>query len=166
MTYNRFARLAAVVLLGSLLLPMACGCAFDREWRRLKRAQFAAANSESPTPATQPADALAGRWEGKWVSGKNKHTGDLRAIITPVNETTYRVEYDATFLAVLRFDHGMTLAAARQPDGTVSFEGEENLGAIAGGVYRYKGSADGRTFTSTYESKYDHGTFDMARPAK
>jgi hypothetical protein len=165
MSHNRCRRLVALLLLACLLLPAAGGCAFDRDWRRLKRAQFAAANSEAP-PATQPADALAGRWEGKWVSEKNGHKGKLRAIIRPVDDTTYRVEYDATFLGVLRFDHGMNLAAARQPDGTVSFEGQEDLGSLAGGVYRYKGSADGRAFTSTYESKYDHGTFEMTRPTK
>jgi hypothetical protein len=37
---------------------------------------------------------------------------------------------------------------------------------MAGGVYTYEGSASATNFTSTYNSKYDHGVFQMRRPEK
>jgi hypothetical protein len=47
------------------------------------------------------------------------------------------------------------------------FQGAANLGFMAGGVYRYEGTATPSRFHSTYTSKYDHGTFDMERvPAR
>jgi hypothetical protein len=159
-------RLFALLLLCVVVVPAAGGCAFDRRWRDMKRAQFAAAQAGEPAPASAETDPLVGRWEGKWVSEQNGHNGKLRAIAKRVDETTYRIDYDATFLKLMRFGYGMPLTVTRKPDGTMSFEGQEDLGPIAGGVYRYNGSADGRTFRSTYQSKADHGTFDMVRPAK
>ena len=44
------------------------------------------------------ADRLAGRWDGEWVSEASGNSGRLRAIISPVDEKTYHVDYDATFL--------------------------------------------------------------------
>jgi hypothetical protein len=155
-------RRIGLLLLFVVLLPAAGGCAFDRQWRAMRRAQFAAAQAGNPAPAE--ADPLAGRWEGKWVSEQNHHTGKLRAIVKPIDETTYRVDYDATFMAVLRYVYGMKLTASRQPDGTVRFEGEEDLGPLAGGVYHYTGTADGQTFTVTYKAPKDHGRFEMTRP--
>ena len=49
---------------------------------------------------------------------------------------------------------------------SVAFKGQEDLGLLAGGVYFYKGSADGERFTSTYESADDHGRFEMTRPTR
>ena len=119
-------------------------------------------------PATRQAadaDPLAGRWEGRWVSERNGHAGKLRAIVKPIDATAYRVDYDAMYMGVLRFGYGMKLRAAPHDESRkVAFEGEENLGALAGGVYRYKGVADGQTFTATYASRYDHGRFEMTRP--
>ena len=44
------------------------------------------------------------------------------------------------------------------------FRGAEDLGTLAGGVFRYVGSASVTNFHSTYDSKSDRGTFDMRRP--
>ena len=147
--------LSAVLLLGALL-PLAGGCAFDRQWNRM-------------AAQAQPEDAggLAGRWVGTWHSERSNHKGGLRAIVTPVNEITYRARFDATYLGVLRFGYSMNLTA--RPDdlggGTTRFTGEENLGWLAGGLYRYEGVADGQTFDCAYRSKNDHGRFQMTRPA-
>ena len=154
-------RSLVIMLLSATALLSAGGCAFDRDWRRMKRADFAATDVTA-----KPSDPLAGRWEGRWVSASNGHNGKLRAIVTPVDANTYRVEYDAMFFAFLRAGYGTNLTATRQPDGKINFEGQEDLGKLAGGVYRYRGSADGKSFTSTYESSYDHGTFEMTRPKK
>jgi hypothetical protein len=152
-----------------LLVPLLAGCAFDRKWRHLVRtAAAAAAAADHDAPH---ADPLAGRWEGRWVSQPSGHSGKLRAIITRIPQTSgggesYRAEFAATFLGILRFDHGTNLTALPAPSGVLSFEGQENLGALAGGIYRYHGTADGRTFDAAYESKNDHGRFQMKRPAR
>jgi hypothetical protein len=158
-----------LVVLAGLVVASAGGCAFDRKWRALSRADFYARRdiAEGASIDDPLADPLAGRWDGKWVSEASGHTGRLRAIITPVDATTYRVDYDATFLAVLRFGYGMNLTVTPSPDGgPVTFEGREDLGPLAGGVYRYHGTADGQAFRSTYESGNDHGRFEMTRPKK
>jgi hypothetical protein len=53
---------------------------------------------------------------------------------------------------------------AEKSDHVLRFEGEADLGWLAGGVYRYDGQATPASFFSTYKSKYDHGTFQMKRP--
>ena len=157
----------------ALLLLASGGCAFDRKWRDLSRQQRLHAVAPAAATTAPASDPLAGRWEGKWVSDASGHAGKLRAIVTPLPNAdaaggapTYRVDYDAMFLAVLRFGYGMTLTAAPQPGGATRFEGRDDLGPLAGGVYRYTGSADGRTFTATYTSPADHGRFEMTRPKK
>jgi len=49
-------------------------------------------------------------------------------------------------------------------DGGWRFHGEENLGRMAGGVYRYEGKAMATNFHSTYRSAYDCGVFGKERP--
>ena len=153
-----YASLLPLVLL--LAAPMLGGCAFDRNWRRMVREQAAAA------PSAETGDALAGRWEGKWVSEKSGHTGSLRAIITPVDETRYHVDFDAMFFAVLRAGYAVDLSATQDAKGVTSFRGEKDLGGLAGGVYRYAGTADGQSFNATYESGADNGRFEMKRPKR
>lgn len=142
--------LLAALLLGALLWP-AGGCSFDRNWRRLTR-----------TPTQD--GGLSGQWVGTWKSEHSNHSGQLRAIITPVDDATYRANFDATYLGILRFGYSMNLAAQEEGD-VIRFQGEENLGWIAGGLYRYDGTTDGQTFDCTYQSKSDHGRFQMTRPA-
>ena len=142
--------LAATALLLGGLLSISGGCSFDRKWNRL---------------AAAPAEAnyLSGRWAGTWKSERNNHSGKLRAIITPVDDVTYRADFDARYMGILRFGYSMNLAARRDGD-VIRFQGEENLGWLAGGVYRYDGTTDGQAFDCTYESKHDHGRFEMTRP--
>jgi hypothetical protein len=157
-------RAFAGLVIGLVLMVVGTGCAFDRKWRAMKRAELV-----DNAPA---ADGLAGRWEGRWVSDANGHSGGLRAIITPAPQTLtadrhYHAEFDASYMGLLRFGYGMTLVAKTNQAATgghVSFHGEEDLGAMAGGLYRYNGTADGTTFNATYESKDDKGRFEMSRP--
>lgn len=155
-TFQGPARLAAV-LVGALLPLAAGGCSFDRNWKRL-------AAQPTTTTTAAPGNELSGRWEGTWKSERNSHAGKLRAIITPVDDTTYRADFDATYLGILRFGYALNLAAQRDGD-IIRFQGQENLGWLAGGLYRYDGAADGRTFDCAYQSKSDHGRFRMTRPA-
>lgn len=147
-----------VLTVACVMLVFLTGCRFDRQWRQLTRAELAGTSAAT--------DALSGRWEGNWVSEPTKHTGKLRAIITPIDERTYEALFDASYLAILRFGYGMQLHADRKSHGVISFHGEENLGKLAGGLYRYQGTADGATFRCKYVADADHGYFEMTRPQR
>ncbi len=151
---NSFMRDTSLRRLASLLALIACvtGCSsFERQWKRA---------------ASAPADGIAGRWIGRWHSDANGHNDQLRCIITPSTNGTYSARYHARYTKwALRFTFGYTVPLkVGNRDGRFEFTGESNLGWYAGGVYRYKGSATATNFTSTYDSKYDHGTFEMGRP--
>jgi hypothetical protein len=64
----------------------------------------------------------------------------------------------------MRAGYSITLSAQDGGERVVEFSGKKDLGGLAGGMYEYRGSADGTTFDSKYESKSDHGTFHMTRP--
>ena len=139
------------------LLLAVTGCSsFNREWKQA---------------ATQPAHAhdIAGRWEGHWRSDANGHNDKLRAIITAVDPNHYDVKFHAayknwqTMFITVHFGYTVRMKAKAATNG-VTFRGSEDLGFLAGGVYTYEGRADGTNFFSTYQSKYDWGTFEMKRP--
>jgi len=46
----------------------------------------------------------------------------------------------------------------------VHFDGEADLGWMAGGVYKYDGHANSTDYFCTYHSSYDNGSFTMKRP--
>jgi hypothetical protein len=137
-------------LIGALLLGGGCS-SFHHEWKK------AAANSPSVA-------GMQGRWQGSWHSDVNGHSGKLRCLISETGTNTYRARFHAKYLKILSF--GYTVALKAEPSATngFTFSGEANLGRLAGGVYHYEGHADGTNFFSTYSCKYDHGTFQMARP--
>jgi hypothetical protein len=134
---------SAVIFFGS-------GCAsFNRAWRAAGR-----------QPVRE--HSMEGRWEGRWVSEVNGHNGRLLCLMTSWGDGQYAARFRATYLGVLRFSYTVTLAA-EQREGVWHFTGEENLGKLAGGVYRYAGQAAPTEFHATYHSKYDHGVFQMRR---
>lgn len=139
-----------VVLLAVLFGASGCS-SFNRDWRR------AAAQAAPPTD-------LTGRWEGRWLSDYNGHNGKLRCLITPLTaEGEYAARFRASYLAILRFEYTVTLQAAPTSNGW-SFQGEADLGAMAGGIYRYEGSATaGTNFYSDYRAAVDHGSFQMQK---
>lgn len=133
------------------LALLVCGCSsFNREWKRAER-----------QPA--PPDAITGRWEGHWLSDVNAHTGKLRCIVTHQTNDLYAARFRATYMKILRFSYTVPLTVTAS-NNVWQFRGEEDLGAAAGGVYRYVGSATATNFHSTYDSKYDRGTFELRRP--
>ncbi len=134
-----------------IALLLLCGCSsFNREWRRVGQ-------------QSAPHDSAVGRWEGHWLSHVNAHSGKLRCIITSDTNGIYAARFRATYMNTLSFSYTVRLQV-EQRDGNWHFRGEEDLGAIAGGVYRYVGSATSTNFQSTYDSKYDRGIFEMSRP--
>jgi hypothetical protein len=134
---------------------MLCGCStFNYEWRQAMK---------KPVPG----DEIAGPWEGRWVSQANGHNDRLRALITAVDTNHYDVKFHAAYKKWITIHFGYTVRMQTAPgtNGLVVFQGSEDLGALAGGVYTYEGRADSTNFFSTYNSKYDRGTFEMKRPA-
>lgn len=141
--------------LAAFVIPVAavlCGCSgFNYAWKQA---------GEQPAPA----GSIQGRWQGRWLSDVNGHNGALRCIVS-VNETNgYEARFRATYRKVVRFSYTVPLAVTSS-NGVWHFNGQENLGALAGGVYHYEGTATPTQFHSTYRSKYDHGWFDMSRPS-
>ena len=135
----------------ALIALLATGCStFNYEWRRAARAQT-------------PTNDVVGAWEGKWISNVNGHNGRLRCLITRGTNDVLNARFHATYKRILRFGYTVPLEA-RPTDNGVAFMGHADLGALAGGVYRYTGYATPTNFFSTYEAKYDHGTFQMIRP--
>lgn len=126
-----------------------CLCTFERDWRAAQNRSI-------------PADNLAGLWEGTWESHHNGHNGKLRAIITRCGNGQYHARYHATFAVVVPYSYNTTHTATDH--GAVTyFSGEQNLGCLAGGLYRYNGQADGMTFVANYRADKDHGVFRMRR---
>jgi hypothetical protein len=131
---------------------MTIGCStFERDWQRT---------------TALPSDKLAGPWIGTWRSNVNGHNDELRCLVTPLTNNVYSARYHAKYRrGILRFTFGYTVPlSVTNREGTFTFSGESNLGWYAGGVYRYQGTATATNFFSTYDSKYDRGTFQMRRP--
>ena len=138
------------------LLNLACllssGCSsFHSKWKTAVRQPI-------------PAQDMAGPWEGRWVSAKNGHTGRLRCVMTQASPNLYQAHFHATFWKVLRAAYEVPFAATNTA-GRFQFSGESNLGKLGGGRYAYEGTATPSNFDAAYQSKYDHGRFEMARPS-
>ena len=141
-----------------LFLFATAGCStFNYEWRQA---------AKQPAPAND----ITGRWQGRWVSKSSGHEDKLRALISKVDTNHYDVKFHAAYKSetfkfiTVHFGYTVRMEARTDANGTVAFNGSENLGPLAGGVYTYEGSADPTNFFSTYNSKYDRGTFQMQRP--
>jgi hypothetical protein len=143
---NRFKRSQAGCVLCLCLLL--CGCSsFNRDWKK----------------ATVPASGITGPWEGTWTSQPSGHADKLRCLITKISEEKYRARFDSTYKKVLHFKSTVVLNGV-STNGVFRFDGDAKLPWWAGGLYHYEGSANGTNFYSSYRCKYDHGTFQMARP--
>ena len=141
-----------LVLFTTFATVVLTGCSsFHKEWK-------AAMNRPVPT------NSIEGPWAGDWRSDKNGHHGSLRCVVTKTSETAYRAHFRAHFWKIFRYTYAATLNGT-ETNGVVALRGEANLGKLAGGVYKYEGKATPTDFQSNYESKYDHGHYQMARPA-
>jgi len=138
-----------LVIFSSLAFLAGCS-SFNRQW------------NAAPV-ATGPGD-IEGKWQGNWRSDKDDHTGNLKCVVTKGAGDLYCAHFVATYWKFLTFAYDAELQGT--PDGdSVHLVGEQDLGALAGGVYRYDGSANNTDFHCTYTSKYDFGKFIMSRPA-
>jgi hypothetical protein len=137
---------------GLFLMVLCSGCAtgYNRAWNSFV----------DPTPD----DAFSGKWQGSWLSAYNGHQGGLRAMITQTEEDQYLAQFHATYAKVLQFKHSNVFTARRQGE-IIVFEGENDLGKLAGGLFNYYGKVEGAAFTATYKAEKDHGMFRMRRVA-
>jgi hypothetical protein len=141
-----------ILLTAFASLPFLAGCSsFNREWKTALR---------QPLPSSD----ISGPWEGKWISEKNGHNGRLRCVMTHQGDHQYLAHYHAVFWKIFHSTYAVPLEVNATSTNFV-FSGESDLGKLSGGVYTYQGSATPEHFSSTYKSKYDHGRFEMNRPA-
>jgi hypothetical protein len=143
-----------------LCLLAVTGCStFNYEWRQ-------AANEPAAT------NDITGRWQGRWISKASGHRDQLRALILKADSNHYDVKFHAAYKSetfkfiTVHFGYTVRMEGMAGTNGVVAFRGSENLGPLAGGVYTYEGNANSTNFFSTYDSKYDRGTFEMKRPAE
>lgn len=140
-----------------LVAAWTTGCSsFERAWRAAEQ---------------QPHDtnSIVGRWEGTWRSEVNGHNDRLRCLMTPLTNGAYSARFHARYKKVVRFAFSYTVPLTTtnvSSPGVFQFQGSANLGWHAGGTYSYEGKASPTNFFSRYNSKYDHGTFQMTRPAR
>ncbi|MEW6158182.1 MAG: hypothetical protein AB1813_12160 [Verrucomicrobiota bacterium] len=141
------------IALGLSLTFLTVGCStFHRDWREAAK-----------TPP--PPNDITGRWDGRWISQVNGHNGRLRCLISKTGDGSYSARFHAKYKKILSFGYTVPLTAKTE-SGKWVFEGQADLGKLAGGLYTYKGNASPTEFFSIYDSKYDRGTFEMTRPAK
>jgi hypothetical protein len=136
-----------------LLVPAlgAVGCSsFNRDWRAAQ-------------PAVVPASSMAGRWTGTWQSAVNGHQGQLRAILTPIDEGRLDARFRARFWGIMAYSYRLELGVESTSPGHWAFEGETDLGWVAGGRFRCQGTATTNALRANYESKRDRGTFTLSR---
>lgn len=128
------------------------GCStFEKDWQH--------ATLDAPSKPGNP----AGPWRGTWLSQKMGHTGDLRCLVTEKSPNEYEFRFKATYWKLFRYSYIVNMTTHCTAEGC-TFQGKENLGCLAGGVYSYEGVIGTNSFNATYQCKYDHGTFQMQRP--
>ena len=145
--------LSALACLGTAIWFTGCS-SFERDWRAAGQIPFGTNGS------------ITGRWEGTWHSEANGHNDQLRGLMTPLTNGLHSARFHARYKkGIFRFSFSYSVPLqVRRANDTFQFNGEADLGWLAGGTYRYEGSATATNFFSTYRSKYDQGTFQMTRP--
>ena len=134
-------------------------------WRNLRHTLAAlTANCGDFNAAWDRAAAAAGqeRWEGEWRSEVNAHHGALRCLLQQVDEAGFQAFFHARYARWLRVCYRTSLKAQRAGGGW-RLEGQADLGALAGGVYVYRGELTAGKLLCSYECSYDRGVFDLRR---
>ena len=137
-----------ILSVGLALLGLGCST-FDRDWN-----------------ATNTTAGIEGRWVGHWQSDRNQHNGVLRCLITRkegnIYSTRFHAKYKFGFLPI-SFGYGLDMAVT-EANSKYQFQGQANLGKLAGGLYHYNGSGTTNRLQFNYRSPKDYGTFNLQRP--
>lgn len=138
--------------LAPLLTLAACSSVrFERAWD---------ASAEAVAGADEPRE----RWEGGWKSDWNGHSGGLRGLLRRIDEHHIHVWFLSTYASVLSFEHATLFHLDPAAGGAFTLAGQQDLGALVGGVYHYEGTLDANHFRAAYSAgNGDHGVFEMTR---
>jgi hypothetical protein len=145
-----------------ILLPLAAAVALLSSCANSYTREFADASAKLPRP---PANA-EGPWLGTWKSDVNGHTGPLWCIVEPSANRpgNYDFRYRAGWGLWKFGDYTHSTPAKLNAEGSMKLSGEMTLpGGF--GIYRVAGKVTRDTFSATYRSDGDHGTFSLKRPA-
>ena len=146
MTLGIKALSAGNVLITTIALLTGCSH-FDQQWREA---------------ANRPENGIEGRWQGKWVSDVDGHSGQLRCVVRRQSENTYLASFNGTFWQTFSFSYDSPLHGYPN-DGEFNLNGGKDLGFPEGTVF-YDGHVNNDLFLLTYRAKYDDGHFVMTRP--
>jgi hypothetical protein len=105
---------------------------------------------------------LSGDWPcGRWHSDSNDHQGPLRATFTRINDTRYRVVFRGRFALIVPFRYAVTLDVVGHSGDAVLLSGSSRLPLF--GTFHYSAEATRCEFRATFQSRNDHGTFELRR---
>lgn len=128
-------------------VSLLCGCSsFDREWARA---------AKLPPLESDP----MGAWTGTWQNTNNTHGGALRAVLVRTSATNYTATFHATW-----GKHSGTFSTrlvGPRKGNELEFSGSKRLLFVR---IRNVGTVNPTNFVSTYESRFDNGTFTLSRP--
>lgn len=117
-----------------------------------------------PTTSSEASAAdLSGRWRGRWVSATTGHQGPLSARFRQVSADEYRVVFHGRFWKVVPFRYALNMQVQSSNDQSITFAGQKSLGRLFGN-FEYQAQVTGSQFHATYQSRKDHGAFQMSRP--
>lgn len=137
-------------LLSLTLILIGAGCStFNRDW--------AAATS---------GNGIEGQWVGRWHSDHNQHNDVLRCLITRKEREVFTTRFHAKYklgILPINFEYALEMAVS-ESNGQYQFQGEADLGKLAGGIYQYTGTGTTNQLQFDYRSPKDHGTFQLQRP--
>ena len=95
------------------------------------------------------------------MSDSNGHNGKLRCIVKEKESGAYDFHFWARW-QVFAGTYHVEPSVERGAKG-FTFTGTKNLGRLAGGSYRFEGAIVGDQFDARYESRIDHGRFELTR---
>ncbi len=128
-------------------LVLLCGCSsFEREWARA---------AKLPPLESDP----MGAWTGTWQNTNNTHGGALRALLVRTSPTNYTATFHATWGK--RSGTFSTRLKGVREGNELEFTGSKRLLMVR---IRNVGTVNPTNFVSTYESRFDNGTFTLSRP--
>jgi hypothetical protein len=100
-----------------------------------------------------------GNWRGSWSSQTTGHTGPLRARVRQIDEDTYRAVFVGRFAKVVPFIYPAKLE--RVPGTCDCYRSSQRLPLL--GTYQMTATISSGAFHARYQSRKDHGSFDLAR---
>lgn len=141
--------LSALIGGSALLAAKGCGCHMG--------GGFALQTGQAPAN-----DLMAGAWLGRWTSSSGM-SGKLVCSIKKLDDANYFAHFEAQTVSFLTHDSDCIFHVG-QKGARWQFSGQEDLGMLFGGIYKYAGRVDANEFYCTYDSKMDKGIFRMTRP--